>query len=246
MTQRARCSAPTRSQSRRMPFDPCDPLTRSPQASLHTVGHRAVLLLGPPLPKPHLRRRGSRVEIVHVVDGVRVGVVAGAHAHVAALLAVRADVLAQRRRLLEGAVAEGAAAGPLPRVDELVVLQVLQAAQTLPADGAHVRLLARVRAPVLAQTVQVAEAVSALGAGVGLLARVDAQVRLQRPRLAEAAPAHAAGVRLLPGVDADVLFEAGDQTESLPALQAVVRAVARRLACRVGCRRSRRVLRPPR
>lgn len=202
--------------------------------SLHAVGHRAVLLLGSPLPEPHLRRRGCRVEIVHVVDGVRVSVVAGADPHVAALLAVRADVLPQRRRLLEGAVAEGAAAGSFPRVDQLVVLEVLQAAQALPADGAHVRLLAGVRAPVFAETVQVAEAVPTLGAGVRLLTCVYAQVSFQRPRLAEAAPADATGVRFLSGVDADVFFEAGNQTESLPTLQAVVRAISRGLACRVG------------
>lgn len=216
-------------------------------ADLHAVHHRAVLLLGPPLPEPHLRGRGRRVEIVHVVDGVWVRVVAGADAQLAALLAVGADVLAQRRRLLEGAVAEGAAAGSLPGVDELVVLEVLQATQALPADGAHVRLLARVRAPVLAQAVQMAEAIPALGAGVRLLARVDPQVSFQRPRLAEAAPADPARVGLLPSVDADVLFQAGDEAEGLSAFQAVVRAISRRLARRrVGRRRSRRVLRPAR
>lgn len=118
------------------------------------------------------------MEVVHVIDGVWVGVVAAANRQLPALLAVRADVLSQRCRLLEGAVAEGAAAGPFPRVDELVVFKVLQAAQALPADGAHVRFLARVRAPVLAQTIQVAEAVPTLRAGVWLLTRVYAQVSL--------------------------------------------------------------------
>lgn len=155
---------------------------------------------------------------MEVVNVVRVRVVGGAYPHVAALLAVRAHVLAQRRGLLEGAVAERTAARPLPGVDELVVLEVLQAAQALPADGAHVGLLASVCAAVFAQAVQVAEAVPALGAGVRLLARVDAQVRFERPRLAEAAPADAARVGLLPRVDADVLLQAGDQTESLSAL----------------------------
>lgn len=184
------------------------------------------------------------MEIVHVVDGVWVRVVAGADAQLPALLAVRADVFAQRRRLLEGAVAKGAAAGSLPGVDELVVFEVLQATQALPADGAHVRLLARVRAPVLAQTVQMAEAIPTLGAGVRLLARVYAQVSFQRPRLAEAAPADSARVWLLPSVDADVFFQAGDETEGLSTFQAVVWAISRRLARRVRRRRSRRVLRP--
>lgn len=102
------------------------------------------------------------MQVVNVVHGVRVRVVAGTDSQVAALLPVGADVFPQRRRLLEAAVAEGAAAGPLPGVDELVVLEVLQATQALPADGAHVGFLSSVRAPVLAQTVQVAEAVPAL------------------------------------------------------------------------------------
>lgn len=116
------------------------------------------------------------MEIVHVINGVRVCVVAGADSQLPALLAVRADVFSERRRLLEGAVAKGAAAGSFPRVDELVVFEVLQATQALPADGAHVRLLTRVRAPVLAQAVQMAEAVATLRAGVRLLTRVYAQV----------------------------------------------------------------------
>lgn len=85
------------------------------------------------------------MEVVHIIHGVWVRVVAGANSQVAALLPVRADVLPQRGGLLEAAVAEGATAGSLSSVDELVVFEVLQAAQALPADGAHVRLLPRVR-----------------------------------------------------------------------------------------------------
>lgn len=206
---------------------------------LHTVHNRAVILLSSPLPKPHLRGRSCWVEVVNVVHGVWVRVVAGADSHVTALLPVRADVLAQRRGLLEAAVAEGAAARPLAGVDELMVFEVLQAAQALPADGAHVGFLPGVRAPVFAQTVQVAEAVPALRAGVRLLARVYAQVGLERPGLAEAAAADSARVGLLAGVDADVLLQAGDQAEGLSALQAVVRPVSGGLPCRVGGRRSR-------
>lgn len=117
------------------------------------------------------------MQAVDVVDGVGVRLLgAGGHGQMACLLSVRAHVLSQRRRLLEGAVAEGAAARPLAGVDQLVVLQVLQATQPLAADGTHVGLFAGVRAPVLAQAVQVAEAVAALGAGVWLLACVDPQV----------------------------------------------------------------------
>lgn len=182
------------------------------------------------------------MEVVHVVQGVRVRVFTGAHSQVTAFLAVRANMLPQRRGLLEGAVAEGTAARPLPGVDELVVFEVLQAAQALPADGAHVRLLARVRAAMLAQTVQVAEAVPALGTRVRLLAGVDAQMCFERPRLAEAAAADSTGVRLLARVDADVLLQAGDQTEGLSALQAVVGAICGGLPCQVRSRRPRRVL----
>lgn len=121
------------------------------------------------------------MEVVYVIHGIWVCVIAGADPHVAAFLPVRADVFPQRRRLLEAAAAEGAAARPLSSVNQLVVLEMLQAAQTLPADGAHVRFLPGVRAPVFAQTVQVAEAVSTLGARVRLLARVDAQVGFEGP-----------------------------------------------------------------
>lgn len=216
---------------------------KSLRSALNTVCNRAVLLLlRPPFPEPHLRRGSRGMEAIDVVHGVWVRLLAGADAHVAALVAVRPGVLAQRRGFLEGAVAEGAAAGPLPGVDELVVLEVLQATQALPADGAHVGLLARVRAPVLAQTVQVAEAVAAFGARVGLLAGVNAQVRFERPGLSEAAATHRARVRLLARVDADVLLQAGDQTEGLAALQAVMRPVRRGLPRGVGGRWPRRLL----
>ena len=119
------------------------------------------------------------METVYVVQSIRVGVITGAHAHVAAFLAVRTDVFPQRSRLLEAAVAEGAAARSLPSVDELVVFEVLQAAQALPADGAHIWFLPRVRASVFAQTVQVAEAVSTLRTGVWFLTCVYAQVGLK-------------------------------------------------------------------
>lgn len=121
------------------------------------------------------------MEIVNVIHGIWVRVVTGTNSHVAAFLPVCADVFPQRRRLLEAAVAEGAAARPLSGVDELVVFEVLQAAQPLPADGAHVGFLSGVCAPVFAQTVQVAEAVSTLRARVWLLACVYTQVGLKRP-----------------------------------------------------------------
>lgn len=183
------------------------------------------------------------MEVVDVIQSVRVRVLRGTDSHVASFLSVRADVLPERGGFFEGAVAEGAAAGPLARVDELVVLEVLQAAQALPTDGAHVGLLPRVRAPVLAQAVQVPEAVPALGAGVRFLARVNAQVRFQRPRLAEAAAADSARIGLLSGVDADVLLQAGNQAEGLSALQTVVGTVSGGLPRSVGCRRTRGVLR---
>ncbi len=148
---------------------------------LHTVHNRAVVLLSSPLPKPHLRGRGCWMEVVNVIHGVWVRVITGTNSHVTAFLPVRADVFPQRRGLLEAAVAEGAAARSLSGVDELVVFEVLQAAQALPTDGAHVGFLPGVRAPVFAQTVQVAEAVSTLGARVWLLARVYAQVGFKRP-----------------------------------------------------------------
>lgn len=129
---------------------------------LHTIHHRAVVLVSSPLPEPHLRGRRCRVEVVNVVQNVLLCFVHGNNPQVTALLPVRADVFAQRRGLLEAAVAEGAAAGPLPGVDQLVVFQVLQAAQALPTDGTNVRFFPGVRAPVFAQTVQVAEAVPTL------------------------------------------------------------------------------------
>lgn len=178
------------------------------------------------------------MEVVNIIHGVWVRVIAGANSQVTALLPVRADVFPQRCRLLEAAVAEGATAGSLSSVDELVVLEVLQAAQALPADGAHVWLLSRVRAPVFAQTVQVAEGVSTLRARVWLFTRVYAQVSLKSPRLAEAAAAHSTRVGLLSCVDADVLLQAGDQSEGLSTLQAVVRPISRGFHCCVRGRRS--------
>lgn len=182
------------------------------------------------------------MEVVHIINGVLVRFVIGGDSHVTAFVAVGADVFPQRCGLFEGAVAEGTAARPLASVDELVVFEVLQAAQPLPTDGAHVRFLPRVRAAVLAQAIQVAEAVPALGARVRLLTGVYAQVRFQRPGLAEATAADATRVRLLSRVDADVLLQAGDQTEGLPTLQAVVRPVCRGLPCCVRGRRPRGVL----
>lgn len=167
------------------------------------------------------------MEVVNVIHGVCVRVVTGTDPHVAAFLPVRADVFPQCGGLLESAVAEGAAARPLPGVNELVVFEVLQAAQALPADGAHVGFLPRVCAPVLAQTVQVAEAVSTLRARVWLLTRVYAQVGFKRSRLTEAAAADSTRVGLLSGVDADVLLQAGDQAESLSTLEAMVRPISR-------------------
>lgn len=146
---------------------------------LNTVHNRAVVLLSSPLPKPHLRRRSGRMETVYVVQSIWVGVITGAHAHVAAFLAVRTDVFPQCSRLLEAAVAEGAAARSLPSVDELVVFEVLQAAQALPTDCTHIGFLSGVCAPVFAQTVQVAEAVSTLRARVRLLSCVYAQVSFE-------------------------------------------------------------------
>lgn len=93
------------------------------------------------------------MEAVDVVQGVWVRILSHACLHVARLFTVSADMLAQRRRLLEGAVAEGAAAGFLSGVDALVVLQVLQSAQTLATDGTHVGLVTSVGALVLAQAI---------------------------------------------------------------------------------------------
>lgn len=182
------------------------------------------------------------MEIVYIIHGVRVRVITGSDPHVTAFLPVRADVFPQRCRFLEAAVAEGAAAGSLSGVDELVVFEVLQAAQALPADGAHVGFLSGVCAPVLSQTVQVAEAISTLRARVRLLARVYAQVGLKRPGLAEATAADSTWVGLLSSVDADVLLQAGDKTERLSTFQAVVRPISRGFPCCVRGRRSCRVL----
>lgn len=102
------------------------------------------------------------MKVVNVIHGIWVRVITGTNPHVTAFLPVCTDVLPQRRRLLEGAVAEGAAARSLSGVDELVVFEVLQAAQAFPADGAHIRFLPCMCASVFAQTVQVAEAVSTL------------------------------------------------------------------------------------
>lgn len=119
------------------------------------------------------------MKVVNVIHGVWVRVVTGTNSHVTAFLPMCADVLPQRGGLLEAAVAEGAAARSLSGVDELVVFEVLQPAQTLPTDGAHVRFLSRVRASVFAQTVQVAEAVSTLRTRVRFLTCVYAQVGLK-------------------------------------------------------------------
>ncbi len=121
------------------------------------------------------------MEIVNVIHGVWVRVITGTNSHVTTFLPVRADVFPQRCGLLEAAVAEGAAARPLSSVDELVVFEVLQAAQALPADGTHVGFLSGVCASVFAQTVQVSEAVSTLRARVWLLTRVYAQVGFKSP-----------------------------------------------------------------
>lgn len=169
------------------------------------------------------------MEVINVVHGVWVRVITGPDSHVTALLPVRTDVFPQRSRLFEAAVAERAAARSLSGVDELVVFEVLQAAQSLPTDGAHVGFLSRVRAPVFAQTVQVAEAVSTLRARVRLLACVYTQVSFKGAGLAEATATDSARVRLLSSVDADVLLQAGDQTEGLSALQAVMRTISRGL-----------------
>lgn len=93
------------------------------------------------------------MEAVDVVQGVWVWLLSQACLHVARLLTVSADMLAQRRRLLEGAVTEGADAGFLSSMDALVVLQVLQSAQTLATDGTHVGLVTSVGALVLSQAV---------------------------------------------------------------------------------------------
>lgn len=116
------------------------------------------------------------METVNVIQSIWVGVIAGAHAHVATFLAVRADVFPQCSRFLEAAVAEGAAARSLSSVDELVMFKVLQTAQAFPTDSTHIRFLSGVCAPVFAQTVQVAEAVSTLRARVRFLTCVYAQV----------------------------------------------------------------------
>lgn len=102
------------------------------------------------------------MEVVNIIHGIWVRVITGSDPHVTAFLPMRADVFPQRRGLLEAAVAEGAAAWSLSGVDELMVFEVLQAAQALSTDGTHVRFLSGVCAPVFAQTVQVAEAVSTL------------------------------------------------------------------------------------
>lgn len=169
------------------------------------------------------------MKVVNVIHGVWVRVITGTDSHVTAFLPVRADVLPQCRGLLEAAVAEGAAARSLSGVDELVVFEVLQAAQALPADGAHVWFLPRVCASVFAQTVQVAEAVSTLRTRVRFLTRVYAQVGLKGARLTETAATDRARVWLLSGVDANVLLQAGDQAEGLSALQAVVGPISRGL-----------------
>lgn len=114
------------------------------------------------------------MKVVNVINGVWVRVITGTNSHVTAFLPVCADVFPQRCRLLKAAIAEGAAARPLAGVDELVVFEVLQAAQALPTDGTHIGFLSGVCAPVFAQTVQVAEAVSTLRARVWLLTCVCA------------------------------------------------------------------------
>lgn len=129
---------------------------------LHTVHDRAVIVFRSPIPEPHLRGRRCWMEIVNVIHGVWVRVITGPDSQVTTLLPVRADVFPQRCGLLEAAVAEGATTWPFSSVDELVVLEVLQATQALSADGANIGFLASVCAPVFAQTVQVAEGVSAL------------------------------------------------------------------------------------
>lgn len=72
----------------------------------------------------------------------------------------------------------GAAVGALERgllvaVDQLVSLQVLHAAEPLPASLAPVRPLSRVDALVALQVAQATEGAAALGAPVWPLARVD-------------------------------------------------------------------------
>lgn len=121
------------------------------------------------------------MKVVNVINGIWVRVVIGTNSHVTAFLPVRADVFPQRCRLLEAAVTEGAAAWPLPSVDELVMFEVLQAAQALPTDGTHIGFLPSVRAPVFAQTVQVPETVSTLRTRVRLLTCVYAQVGFKGP-----------------------------------------------------------------
>lgn len=121
------------------------------------------------------------MQVVNVINSVWVRVIAGTDSHVAPLLAMSTDVFPQCSGFLEAAVAEGAAARPLSGVDELVVFEMLQAAQALPTYGTDIRLLPRVRASVFAQAVQMAETVSALRARVWLLTCVYAQVRFKCP-----------------------------------------------------------------
>lgn len=165
------------------------------------------------------------MKVVYIVDGLLFLVLIGPDAHVPSLILVCAHVFAQRCRLLKGAVAVGAAAGPLSSVNELVVLKVLQSTQAFPTDAADVRLLAGVRTAMFAQTVQMAEAVSALRARVGFLACVDAQVCFKSSGFTETSAANATGIRLFPSVDANVLFQTRDEAESLPTLNTVVRPI---------------------
>lgn len=119
------------------------------------------------------------MEVVNVVNSVWIGFIIASDSHVSTFLSVGSDVFSERRGLLEAAAAEGTAAGSLSGVDELVVLEMLQSAQTFPTDGTHVGFLSCVRASVFAQTVQMSETVPTLRAGVRLLPRVDTQVSLQ-------------------------------------------------------------------
>lgn len=171
------------------------------------------------------------MEVVNVIQGIWICVISGTNSHVTPFLSVCADVFPQRCWLLEAAVAEWAAARPLTSVDELVVFEMLQAAQALPTDGTHIRFLSGVCAPMFAQTIQVAETVSTLRTRVWLFTRVYAQVGFKGPRLTEATATDSTWVGLLSCVNADVLLQAGDQAESLSALQAVVRPISRGISC---------------
>ena len=98
-----------------------------------------------------------------------------------------------------------------------VPLDLVGAAETLPAHGAAVGLLARVDPHVHLEVGHLREPFAADLAAEGLLARVAARVLLQPARRRAALPAHAAAVRLLPRVHLHVHMQVAHVAEGLAA-----------------------------